>query len=313
MNKQTTIADIGEAFKKVLDLVLGLPPTNAVLREKAIAAIQQAHRAADEYFVNQAAVSQLASDKPETEEERINRIVAPYIETVGGGKRLLGITYKGEISMKVKAAAAQKILAQQAAQNAGLKIASSATEGASEEGAGKKKSSQTAVQPPYTSTTQPSDSGEAQPAPPADPAVVREIGDLFTDGNIAGSLFGATVLGEDGGETAIKELEKAFQEIENTTSPASMQRGETKIADYAIALICWMLGIIETEDINIASPTGLHEFPAGRPLPENKRLTKKNLVEAMFSRLRPDLAAKGTHNKKTTKKTHATPPVDGDK
>ncbi len=310
MNGQVNATDIGAIFKQALDIIQALPPTNQVLREKAIAATKEAHKVAMQYWAHQNATSQLASEQPETEEEAIRRIVAPYIKKgVGNTVEIRGKQYKGELSMNVMEMHAREILAEQAAKGVGIQTSASATEGASEEATGKKKSSQHNAAPkPPTSTTPPSDSNTA-----GDAAEFRNLGDLFTDGNVAGSLFGETVLGSDNGETAAQKLNEALKEIENTTSAASLQRGDTggKIAEYAICLIAWMLGIIESEDINISSPSGLYQFQVGKPLPADKRLAKKNLVEAIFARLRPEMEKKETHKNKSSK-TKATPTTEGD-
>jgi hypothetical protein len=319
MNKQVTITDIGAIFKQALDIAHALPPTNAVLREKAIGKIKDAQKALTEYYHHQHNASQLASQKPETEEEAARRIVAPYVKKGAGNTiELLGKPYKGELSMGVIIAAATEILAKEAADNIGIKNQSAgAAEGVSEEATGKKKGNQNTVAPlPSTSTTQHDSeegSGEGLQAVAGDPVEFRPLGDLFMDGTVAGSLFGETVLGPDNGMIAAEEIQKALQEIATTTSAGSMQRGDTKtkIAEYAICLICWMLGIIEAEDINLASPSGLYQFQVGKPAPADKRLARKNLIEAMFARLRPEMEKKETH-RKAASKTQADPKAAGE-
>jgi hypothetical protein len=323
MNKQVTITDIGAIFKEALDIAHALPPTNIVLRQKAIGKIKEAHKALTDYYHHQHSASQLASEKPETEEDKIRRIVAPYIENIAGNtKKIRGKTYKGELSMGVLEMHAKEILAEEAANNIGMKNQSAgAAEGASEEATGKEKGNQNTVAPlPSTSITQQGDSeqgsGEGFQAAAAagDPVEFRPLGDLFMDGTVAGSLFGETVLGPDNGMIAAEEIQKALQEIATTTSAGSIQRGDTKtkIAEYAICLICWMLGIIEAEDINLASPSGLYQFQrGGSPTNPDKRLARKNLIEAMFARLRPDMEKKETH-RKAASKTQAEPKAAGE-
>jgi hypothetical protein len=284
--------DINSLYKQVEQLIEKIPAKNLVLRQQALDDLKKSRHSCLLFWAHQNNISQLEGDAPETEEQRIERIVAPYITINAAGKKtLFGNPFPADVPMGAKKAALQRIVEIEAQKQMGIQQTAQGGEEVKKTEAAATVTAKTPDAAPLPST-----SNEAESF------TTRSIEELFANTTIINSVFGEQLLGNDKGATTIAQIDKALAEtLQNTTSADSLARGGNALEAHIAICIAFILRQIDESEINLAQSTGFTAAGKGRKPADLDGLSRRAVIDRILRVLRPDLVEKA-EEKKAAKK-----------